>query len=133
MYITAVYFLGVLVSRIGRVLQSIIENWKNKKSILYIKFVPESDYIKAEKIDPKIQIISMESHFNRSLVGLFLTFTIIYTLDKVFLIINDSAPSMANYLLSLFIIFILLTLLALFYYSWKRQEAHVEQEWRMLF
>lgn len=67
------YFIGLVVSRIGSL---VIEPLYKKLRI--VKYAPYKQYLKATKLDSKIDILSQENNTYRTLVAMFLVYAFIY-------------------------------------------------------
>ena len=104
------YFIGLIISRIGSL--TLEELLRNKK-IKFVKFAEYEDYIKASKLDPKIEILSEQNNMYRSLCMLSIALILLKIYDLVWG--SGSSENAA-------IIFIFLTgLLVLFLFSYKKQ------------
>lgn len=81
-YIIFIYFLGVLLSRIGSFLKEISMKWNlfgmKKTSVDYETFV------KSEMDDDKLPILNRQANLYRNLAGMFLTLTLLYLVDGGF-------------------------------------------------
>jgi glucose-6-phosphate-specific signal transduction histidine kinase len=69
------YFMGFIVSRVGSL---IIEPLY--KALGIVKFVPYQTYLKAVKIDTKIDTLSQENNMYRTLVGVFVVYILVLCL-----------------------------------------------------
>lgn len=109
------YFIGLIISRLGSLtLEPLLRN----KKINFVKFAEYEDYIKASKLDPKIEIFSEQNNMYRSLCMLSIGLILLKISDLVWG--SRSLDDVA-------IIFIfLIGLLVLFLFSYKKQtEKHV--------
>ena len=104
------YFIGLIISRIGSL--TLEELLRNKK-IKFIKFAEYEDYIKASKLDPKIEILSEQNNMYRSLCMLSIALILLKIYDLAW---GSGLPDNAV------VIFIfLIGLLVLFLLSYKKQ------------
>ena len=104
------YFIGLIISRIGSL--TLEELLRNKK-IKFVKFAEYEDYIKASKLDPKIEILSEQNNMYRSLCMLSIALILLKIYDLIW-----GSQSLDN----VAIIFIfLIGLLVLFLFSYKKQ------------
>lgn len=114
-YIIFIYFLGVLLSRIGSFLKEISMKWNlfgmKKTSVDYETFV------KSEMDDDKLPILNRQANLYRNLAGMFLTLTLLYLVDGGFSNISTKAG-----LAVLLLIFMLIFLL-----SWKKQNGYIRR------
>ena len=100
------YFIGLVISRLG----SLILEPLFKK---FVKFAEYEDYVKASKLDPKIEIFSEQNNMYRSLCMLSIALILLKIYDLVW-----GSGSLNN----VAIIFIfLIGLLVLFLFSYKKQ------------
>ncbi|MBL8121296.1 hypothetical protein JNM87_00915 [Candidatus Saccharibacteria bacterium] len=67
------YFMGLVVSRMGSL---VIEPLYKKLRI--VKYAPYKQYLKAVKLDSKIDILSQENNTYRTLVAMFLVYALVY-------------------------------------------------------
>lgn len=67
------YFIGLVVSRIGSL---VIEPLFKKLHV--VKYAPYKQYLKAVKLDPKIDVLSQENNTYRTLVAMFLVYVVVY-------------------------------------------------------
>lgn len=116
-YIIFVYFLGILISRIGSFLEIVFKRDHNCSKI-FIQYSTYIDYIKAEKVDPKISILSLQANLYRSLFGLFVILIVLSILENYFSIL------FSGYILEYLVLFILLII---FYFSWRKQVEYVRK------
>ena len=56
------YFIGLIISRLGSLTLEPLLKW-----IKFVKFAPYEDYVRASKLDPKIEIFSEQNNMYRSL------------------------------------------------------------------
>lgn len=81
MFVFVLYFIWLIVSRFGSI---IIESILKK---LWLEFVSYKDYIKAEKIDNKIETLSMRNNTYRTLTSLSLCLIVVQVIIDI---INSS-------------------------------------------
>ena len=104
------YFIGLIISRLGSL---ILEPLLTNKKIKFVKFAPYEDFVKASKLDPKIEIFSEQNNMYRSLCMLSIALILLKIYDLVW-----GSRSLDN----VTIIFIfLIGLLVLFLFSYKKQ------------
>ena len=102
------YFIGLIISRIGSLTLEPLLKW-----IKFVKFAPYEDYVKASKLDPKIEIFSEQNNMYRSLCILSIALILLKIYDLEW---GSGASDNAA------IIFIsLVGLLVLFLSSYKKQ------------
>lgn len=66
------YFLGSIISRIGSlVVEPIL------KRVKFIKFAPYEDFVKASKVDAKLEILSEANNMYRTVCALFISISIV--------------------------------------------------------
>lgn len=106
------YFIGATINRIGSVilLKIIILIFKIQES-------PYSDYLEAEKIDPKITILSEINNMYRSFFSLFFILLVLSIIN----LINTYSQ------FNLFVTIIFLSLLVLYGFSCKKQTNFIRQ------
>jgi prolipoprotein diacylglyceryltransferase len=114
-YLIFVYFLGLIISRVGSFLEIFFKSDKENCSKFFIKYSSYKDYIKAEKEDSKITILSLQANLYRSLFGLFVLILILYLTEKYFPQKNISG------------LLVLLLFLIIFYFSWRKQVGFVRR------
>ena len=100
------YFIGLIISRLGSlILEPLFEK--------FVKFATYEDYVKASKLDPKIEIFSEQNNMYRSLCILSIALILLKIYDLIW-----GSQSLDN----VAIIFIfLIGLLVLFLFSYKKQ------------
>ena len=102
------YFIGLIISKIGSLTLEPLLKW-----IKFVKFAPYEDFVKASKLDPKIEIFSEQNNMYRSLCMLSIALILLKIYD---LATGSGLPDNAV------IIFIfLIGLLVLFLLSYKKQ------------
>lgn len=66
------YFLGSIISRIGSlVVEPIL------KRVKFIKFAPYEDFVKASKVDAKLEILSEANNMYRTVCALFISTSVV--------------------------------------------------------
>ena len=108
------YFIGLIVSRIGSLIIGPM-----LRTIKFIKFAPYGDFVRASKMDPKIEILSEQNNMFRALIAMFVALAVL----KLFELIADwkdlsNATSMYILLALLFIMFV---------FSYRKQTAFIKQ------
>ena len=101
-----IYFLGMIISRFGAVVESILKEFK------IIKFAEYKYFIKVEKIDSKLQILSETNNMYRTIMSMLIILAIIKIYEILF---NCYDLKDIKILILLFIAFLL------FLYSYIRQ------------
>lgn len=100
------YFIGLIISRIGSLaLEPLLKK--------FVKFAEYEDYVKASKLDPKIEFFSEQNNMYRSLCMLSIALILLKICDLVW-----GAQSLDD--VSIIFIF-LIGLLVLFLFSYKKQ------------
>ncbi len=92
------YFTGMILNRIGSI---VIEPFLKK--IKFIKFSPYEMYVKAEKHDKKISLLSEANNTYRSILSTFLAFVILKSYE-IFLF-EETTPNNIEVLLICLVIF----------------------------
>ena len=112
------YFIGSIISRIGSLTLEPLLKW-----IRFVKFAPYEDYVKASKLDPKVEVFSEQNNMYRSLCMLSIALMLLKIYDLVWNSgSSDNAP----------IIFIILVgLLVLFLLSYRKQTKYVVKRIRI--
>ncbi len=106
------YFLGLIISRIGSL---IIEPILRKISFLI--FADYSDFVKAEKSDGKIEILSEVNNMYRTICSLFLLEIIVIIYERIATIYSISQNLLAIPMMAaLFLLFLL---------SYKKQTKYI--------
>ena len=104
------YFIGLIISRLGSLtLEPLLRN----KKIKFVKFAPYEDFVKASKLDPKIEIFSEQNNMYRSLCMLSITLILLKIYDLVW-----GSGSLDNVAI---IFSFLIGILVLFLFSYKKQ------------
>lgn len=95
------YFIGLILSRIGSlIIQPIFSYFK------FIQFNSTSDYLKASKNYPKIEILSETNNMIRSLCSVFITLSVFLVLE-MFDIKVDFTKAWIKFLFSFLILIVL--------------------------
>lgn len=106
------YFVGLAVSRVGSFVVSPLLQWT--------RFLSKEDYksyTEAEKLDPKIEVLSEQNNTYRTMCALLLSFGLLVLFEKTIQLLEISSTGQG------YIIFITLSLLFLF--SYKKQNNYV--------
>ncbi len=106
------YFIGLIISRVGSL---IIEPILKKKS--FVVFADYSKFIKALKIDGKIEILSEVNNMYRTISSLLLLAILFVVYEKV--ASYFSLPDRFGPIILLFLLFFL------FLYSYKKQTSYI--------
>ena len=106
------YFLGSIVSRVGSIAID-----PALKKVGFIKFSEYSDFIAAEKADPKIGILSEVNNMYRT----FLSLLILIVAVKIY----DHVASTSEFLTAISPYVLVLSLLILYLASYKKQTAYI--------
>jgi len=106
------YFIGLVISRIGSL---IIEPILKKSK--FVKFLPYHDFNQIAKENPKIEILSEANNMYRTMISLFLSLV----LFKFYLLIKNQF----QWLNQNEDIVILLSLLFLFLFSYRKQTKYI--------
>jgi len=109
------YFIGLIISRVGSI---VIEPIFKKLKI--IEFADYSDYIIAEKNDPKIEVLSESNNMFRTLISLIFVFVVI----KIYFLFETKYSMLLNCRW----IVISLVLLVLFVLSYKKQTKYITKK-----
>jgi hypothetical protein len=108
------YFIGLVISRIGSLL---IEPFLKK--ISFLKFADYSDFISASKKDSKIEILSEVNNMYRTLCSMLLVLSFL----KLFEILTIKVP----FLLSFSPYLLIILLIVLFLYSYRKQTSYIKK------
>lgn len=113
------YFVGMVNSRVGSlVIEPLL------KAISWVKFAPYPEFLKAEKEDAKLTILSQENNVFRSYISVMFVSLICYVYKNNSLdwrILSSDAP-----------LVLIIALLVLFLFAYKKQTSFEEKEWRIL-
>jgi hypothetical protein len=108
------YFLGLVISRVGSlIIEPVL------KKIRFVEFAPYQDYVKASKIDTKIDVLSEANNMYRTFCALFLLIDIVVFYDflsQKYLVIEVLSPYLC-----------LIFLLILFLVSYRKQTAYIKK------
>lgn len=106
------YFLGATVSRVGSlVVEPIL------KKVGFVKFAAYSDFVKAVKVDPKIDVLSETNNMYRTLCALMLCVSAVALYDaasKYYKFLDDAATAVC-----------LVGLSVLFLVSYRKQTSYI--------
>lgn len=114
-YTIFIYFLGILMSRIGSFIEFLLKRLGSQR---FIEYAPYRDFIKAEKEDSKISVLSKQSNVYRSLVAMFIVLILLALGERYF------PTKWWNHGSTVWGLGILLVI---FYFSWKRQTSYVRK------
>ena len=107
------YFIGLVISRIGSLtLEQLL------RKIEFIHFKPRKDFLKASKLDPKVNILSEQNNMYRTLCSLPIALAIFKFYDETIKDILPWSADVSNYIciLGLFVLFLL---------SYRKQTGYV--------
>lgn len=107
------YFIGLVISRIGSLTLE-----KLLKEIEFIHFKPRKDFLKASKLDPKVDTLSEQNNMYRTLCSLPIVLAIFKFYDQVIKEVLPWSADISNYIcmLGLFVLFLL---------SYRKQTEYV--------
>jgi hypothetical protein len=108
------YFVGLVISRFGSV---IIEPLA--KGIRLVRFAKYKDFVLAEKKEPKLELLSEVNNTYRTFCSLF----VLLLLLKVYLRMETRFPSIRSWDGTILVILLLI----LFLYSFRKQTAYITQ------
>ena len=108
------YFVGVIIGRFGSIVIEPIY-----KFCRILKFAPYSDYLKAERVDPKIEVLSEMNDFYRSLVSMIVLLTLLLLYEKFAL----EFMILSKIRIPLFCIFLIILLS----FSYRKQTEYVRK------
>lgn len=107
------YFIGMCVSRIGSlIIEPIL------KATSFVRFAPYSDFVKASREDPKLEVLSETNNTYRTLSSLFLSLLLLMLFDACIRCIQ--VPHIV------FIGILCVFLALLFVWSYKKQTAYIK-------
>jgi cellobiose-specific phosphotransferase system component IIC len=108
------YFIGSVVSRIGSLVVEPLF-----KRVRFVSFAPYSDFVSASIADPKIEILSEANNMYRTICALFVCVAITYGYESAaerLPHLNDALP-----------VVLVVGLLVLFSFSYKKQTAYINK------
>jgi len=106
------YFIGLIVSRFGSlVVEPLL------KKITFLEFIDYQSYVSASKKDPKLELLSEVNNSYRTLSSMF----ILIALLKVWVILEAKF----SFLLTVGPYFLLVLILTMFLFSYKKQTEYV--------
>lgn len=108
------YFLGSVVSRVGSLLVEPI-----LKRMKFVQFAPYTAFVKATKVDAKIEILSEQNNMYRTFIALFVSVAAVAAYDKASLAVpflHVAAPYVC-----------IAGLLVLYMFSYQKQTAYVKK------
>jgi len=107
------YFLGLVVSRVGSlILEPLL------KQIRILHFTPYEDYVRASKLDGKIELLSEINNMYRTLSSVFICLLFLYFygfLEKKYTVISDYSLVLA-----------IILLMILFVFSYRKQSDYIK-------
>lgn len=106
------YFIGMVISRLGSLCFEPLA-----KRIKFVTFVSYSDFVKASKVDPKLEALSEANNTYRTIFSLFATLIALKLFDA--LSAKLGIPSSA------YIYIMLASLAALFAFSFRKQSQYI--------
>lgn len=112
LFIFVLYFIWLVISRFWSIVVESVLKW------IWLEFAPYKDYVKAEKLDKKIETLFMWNNTYRTLTSLSLCLIIIQLIVDI---INSSFCS--NLLYYVFLIFLLI----LFLCSYIKQTEYIRK------
>lgn len=108
------YFLGSVVSRVGSLLVEPI-----LLRVKFVQYAPYAAFVKAAKVDEKIEVLSEQNNMYRTFIALFISVATVTAYDKASLSIpflHTAAPYVC-----------IAGLLVLYLFSYQKQTAYVKQ------
>lgn len=109
------YFTGMIISRIGSIA---IEPWFQKWKI--VKYAPYSDFLKAEKIDGKIQELLGDNNMYRTFVAMFLLLALL-EIGHLIPVVDEFLHTDAA------VIAFLVGLLLMFVLAYRKQTSYIRK------
>jgi len=106
------YFVGMIISRFGSLIIAPI-----LKRIKLAKFEDYKDYISASKLDDKIELLSQINNTYRTIISML--FLLLFL--KLYLFVESYFQFLEDYR----IIILLLTLIVMFVFSYKKQTKYI--------
>jgi hypothetical protein len=107
------YFLGLVVSRVGSlILEPLL------KQIRILHFTPYEDYVRASKLDGKIELLSEINNMYRTLSSVFICLLFLYFygfLEKKYTVISDYSLVLA-----------IILLMILFVFSYRKESDYIK-------
>jgi len=110
------YFVGFIINRVGSV---VVGQVLKHKHFQFAEHRPHSDFIKAEKIDPKIGVLSEVNNCFRSFLTSVLVLPFAYGVVRLYVI--------SNWFATYWVWFAILFLIALFFFAHKKQTEFVSK------
>lgn len=108
------YFVGSVVSRVGSLL---VEPALVK--LKWVRYAPYASFVKASKVDPKIDLLSEQNNVYRTLIALFLTIALVAIYDHMaskLPFLSTAAPYVC-----------IAVLFGLYAFAYRKQTAYVKQ------
>jgi hypothetical protein len=106
------YFVGLVISRIGSLLVDPMLKWTK-----FVRFSDHSDFVKASKVDPKLEVLSEQNNVYRTLISVFVSIFFL----KAFEVFKIEFFCVERNETSIFFIFILL----LFLFGYRKQTNYI--------
>ena len=106
------YFLGSIVSRIGALAVEPL-----LRSVGFITFAPYEDFVRAAKLDPKLEILSEANNMYRTICALMISVAAVASYDytaRYFAILRAAAPVVC-----------IVGVLILFLLSYRKQTSYI--------
>ena len=109
------YFIGLVISRIGSLtLEELLKNIK------FVCFKPRRDFLKASKLDPKVEILSEQNNMYCTLCSVSIVLIVLKIYDQM---IKDNLPLGTD--INTYIFFV--GLFVLFLFSYRKQTGYVTE------
>lgn len=106
------YFIGLVISRVGSlIIEPIL------KTIGFVKFADYADFVKVEKDDKKLEILSESNNMYRTLISLFLTILI----SKAYLVVAEKTDLQGE--TNMWVVSVCLFIMFLF--SYRKQTIYI--------
>ena len=117
------YFIGLIISRFGSLTLEPLLKFEIKirnRKFQFLQFKPRKDYLKASKLDPKVEILSEQNNMFQTLCSLPIALIVFMIYDKM---IKDNLrwdPDINNYIF-------FVGLFVLFLFSYRKQTGYVTE------
>jgi hypothetical protein len=106
------YFVGLVISRFGSVVVEPV-----LRVLSFVRYAPYTDFIPAEKKDPKLTVLLEVNNTYRTLCSMF----VLLLLLKMYLKLEATMPALRNWQETVLAIL----LLTLFLFSYRKQTAYI--------
>lgn len=106
------YFVGLVISRVGSLLVDPALKW-----IKFVHFADQSNFIKASKVDQKLEVLSEQNNVYRTLVAVFVSVLFL----KFFELLKASLFWLERIEMGIFFVLILFLLL----FGYKKQTTYI--------